>query len=128
MTVILSLESTPAWSRHQKTPCRDLAGNSHHCLVDGNIFSNSGDGVLCLAGARHNQISGNVYDNPGLVNRRVTMQSIQHVSGPYADPRSVPILDRLCSNQWSFCYATWSLTARPARVLHLARVKTTCVD
>ena len=46
------------------------AGNSHHCLVDGNIFSNAGDGVLCLAGARHNQVSGNnIYDNPGLVNR-----------------------------------------------------------
>ena len=46
------------------------AGNSHHCLVDGNIFSNAGDGVLCLAGARFNQISNNnVFDNPGLVNK-----------------------------------------------------------
>jgi parallel beta-helix repeat protein len=46
------------------------AGNSHHCLVDGNIFSNAGDGVLCLAGARHHQVSGNnIFDNPGLVTK-----------------------------------------------------------
>jgi len=109
--------------------CRDPAGNSHHCLVDGNIFSNSGDGVLCLAGARHNQISGNIYDNPGLVNRRFTMQSIQHASGPPdADLTLVSgQLDRLLPNQWSVCCATWPLIVRLARVSHLARVKITCV-
>jgi hypothetical protein len=38
--------------------------------VDGNIFSNAGDGVLCLAGARHHQVSGNnIFDNPGLVTK-----------------------------------------------------------
>lgn len=64
---------TTAGSLLLEASCCETAGNSHHCLVDGNIFSNSGDGVLCLPGARHNQISSNVYDNPGLVNRWVPM-------------------------------------------------------
>lgn len=52
-----------------------LAGNSHHCIVQSNVYQNHGAGVLCMPGATNCQSAGNVFEHPGL---RVKFQRGDH--------------------------------------------------